>query len=47
MKTTTLLFCLVLAACGQSGDLYVPKDPAAQPPPPADEAAEKKKEEQP
>lgn len=42
-----LAACLLLTACGQSGDLYLPSDPAAQPAPPASTAPasdEKKKD---
>jgi len=51
MRATRLLPCLLLAACGQSGDLYLPPAPAPEPvaaPPaaetPAPPADEKKKD---
>jgi len=41
MRTLTLVSFLLLAACGQSGDLYLPppEQPAAQPAAPAAEPA--------
>lgn len=49
MKKTLLLVTALLAACGQSGDLYLPSDPAAAPPPatPAPETQDERKKEQP
>ena len=35
MRTATFLLILLLSACGQAGDLYLPSEPAAQPVPPA------------
>jgi predicted small lipoprotein YifL len=39
-----LLCCLLLSACGQAGDLYLPGDPSAAPAPPAAPVTEKKKD---
>ena len=53
MRVLTLLSVLLLAACGQAGDLYLPAGqapakPAQQPPappaPPADQPPEDKKD---
>ena len=45
MRLPILLSFLLLAACGQSGDLYLPaeqpKQPEQQPAPPAEAPAEK------
>jgi len=52
-RSTTVLLALLLAACGQSGDLYLPAEPPAQPdaaapataePAPAPDDEKKKKE---
>jgi predicted small lipoprotein YifL len=50
MRSAALLVFLLLTACGQSGDLYLPPDPpvpseAAEPAAPATDDAEKKKKE--
>jgi len=49
MLRLSLLALLLLAACGQSGDLYLPSDPGAAPPPatPAPETQDERKKEQP
>ena len=36
MRRATLIALLLLSACGQSGDLYLPDESAAPPPAPAE-----------
>jgi predicted small lipoprotein YifL len=48
MRTALALLVVLLAGCGQAGELYLPSEPAATPPqstPPAPGDTEKKKEE--